>query len=154
MKLHFNDKFTLEIINGESETIIVGFLKRLTKKQEQEIKTKFKKEYATIEKIGELAKKAQREKLRRELNNTSDVEDVEDVKKKSSELLDKLYELQDGIDESKFKEDIAKLRFELSVESTQMEELLSLTNDFGYSFVLEMISKDITEKKGNDKNAL
>ena len=150
MKLQFNDKFTLEITTGESETIITGFLKRLTKKQEQDIKTKFKKEYATIEKIGELAKKAQREKLRSELNNTAD---VEDVKKKSSELLDKLYELQVGIDESKFKEDIAKFRFELSVESTQMEELLSLTNDYGYSFVLEMISKDITEKKGNDKNA-
>ena len=149
MKLQFNDKFTLEITTGESETIITGFLKRLTKKQEQDIKTKFKKEYATIEKIGELAKKAQREKLRSELNNTSD---VEDVKKQSSDLLDKLYELQDGIDESKFKEDIAKFRFDLSVESTQMEELLSLTNDYGYSFVLEMISKDIAEKKGNDKN--
>lgn len=149
MKLQFNDKFTLEITTGESENTIVGFLKRLTKKQEQDIKTKFKKEYATIEKIGELAKKAQREKLRSELNNTSD---VEDVKKQSSDLLDKLYELQDGIDESKFKEDIAKFRFDLSVESTQMEELLSLTNDYGYSFVLEMISKDIAEKKGNDKN--
>ena len=150
MKLQFNDKFTLEITTGESETIITGFLKRLTKKQEQDIKTKFKKEFATIEKIGELAKKAQREKLRSELNNTSD---LEDVKKQSSDLLDKLYELQDGIDESKFKEDIAKFRFELSVESTQMEELLSLANDYGYSFVLEMINKDITEKKGNDKNA-
>ncbi len=150
MKLQFNDKFTLEITSGESEQTITGFLKRLTKKQEQDIKAKFKKEYATIEKIGELAKKAQREKLRSELNNTSD---VEDVKKQSSELLDKLYELQDGIDEAKFREDIAKFRFDLSVESAQMEELLSLANDYGYSFLLEMINKDVTERKGNDKNA-
>lgn len=151
MKLLFSDAFSLEITEGESETIITGFLKRLTKKQEQEIKTKFKKEFATIEKIGELAKKAQREKLRSELNNTSD---VEEVKKQSSDLLDKLYELQDGIDEGKFKEDIAKFRFDLSIESAQMEGLLSLVNDYGYSFVLDMINKDVAEKKGNDKKAL
>lgn len=150
MRLQINDKFTIEITNGESETVIEGFLKRLTKKQEQDIKTKFKKEFATIEKIGELAKKAQREKLRSELNNTSD---VEEVKKQSSDLLDKLYELQDGIDENKFKEDIAKFRFDLSIESMQMEGLLSLVNDYGYSFVLDMINKDVTEKKGNDKKA-
>lgn len=145
MKISFNDKFKLEITNGDEETVINGTLQRLTKKQEQEIKNKFKKEYSTLEKMGDLAKKAQREKLRAELSDNQ-----EEAKAKGAEMLDKLYDLQDGIDEDKFKEDIAKFRFDLSVKSDDMAELINIAESFGYAFVIEMINKDVEERKNAD----
>lgn len=144
MKLQLNQPFTLEIQNGNNETVISGSLKKVTKKQEAEIKLKFKKEYKTIEEMGELAKKAQREKLRADLGG-----DETEAKRSGAEMLEKLYVLQDSIDENDFKEKIAKYRFDLSVESEQMVELIKIADDFGYEFVLEMINKDVEEKKGN-----
>jgi hypothetical protein len=148
MKLNIRDTFSLEIEDGDIQTVIKGTLKKVTKKQEGEIKAKFKKEYDAIEKMAELTKQAQREKLRADLNGES-----EDAKKKSSELLEKLYKLQDSIDENEFKEQIAKYRFDMSVESEQLPQLIALAEDFGYGFVLEMINKSVSEAKGNDEAA-
>ena len=145
MKLSFSDNFTFDITKGDEEIIINGSIQRLTKKQETEIKNKFKKEYSTLEKIGDLAKKAQREKLRAELS-----ENQEEAKAKGSEMLDKLYDLQDGIDEDKFKEEIAKFRFDLSVTSKQLPELIEIAEMFGYAFVIEMINKDVEDRKNAD----
>lgn len=145
MKLNLNEPFTLEIQNGDDEQVIKGYLKKVTKKQEAEIKAKFKKEYKTIEEMGDLAKKAQREKLRADLGG-----DETEAKKSGAEMLEKLYLLQDSIDENDFKEKIAKYRFDLSVESPQMIELIEIAENFGYEFLLEMINKDVAEKKGND----
>jgi hypothetical protein len=145
MKLTFSDKFALETeINGNDITIN-GKLKRLTKEDEADIKKKFKKELDIIEELGDLSRQSNRLELMLQIKKDDDK-----LKEDSVKIYDRVIELQKLTSKSNTKEDMAKYRFNKSVESDNLKDLISICEAYGYADVLDAINKDI--EQGKQKN--
>jgi hypothetical protein len=145
MKLSFADKFTIETEINNEDVILTGKFKRLDKKQELEIKKKFKKDLDLIEELTSLARKANKLELRLQINP-----DDSSIKEESLALFDKVNELQDLITKSNAKEAMAKYRFDISIESDDMTDLIAIGETYGYSELINAISEDV--EAGKQKN--
>lgn len=136
MKFTLSDQFALTVNDVE----IKGEYKKLTKKQEAEFKKKFKKEFDLTDELIAISKKLRRLEIENKINK-------EDDNTKLLELSDRLEEIQAILEKSEAKEKLAKARFELSIDSVQLEELIELGENYGYSLVIEMINEAVAEGK-------
>lgn len=136
MKFTLSDQFALTVNDIE----IKGEYKKLTKKQEADFKKKFKKEFDLTDELISISKKLRRLEIENKINK-------EDDNTKLLELSDRLEEIQATLEKSEAKEKLAKSRFELSIDSAQLEELIELGENYGYSLVIEMINEAVAEGK-------
>ena len=136
MKFTLSDQFELTV----NDTQIKGEYKKLTKKQEAEFKKKFKKEFDLTEELIGISKKLRRLEIENKINKEED-------NTKLLELSDRLEEIQTTLEKSEAKEKLAKERFSLSIDSAQLEELIELGENYGYSLVIEMINEAVAEGK-------
>lgn len=145
MKLKFYDNFKIEVeLNGE-DTLIEGKFKRLTKKDEDDIKTKFKKDLALLEEMGTLGQKANKIQLQLEFDK-----DNKEIQSDALEIFDRVNKIKDEIEKSDSKEKMAKYRFNLSVESEQLKTLIEIASLYGYSEVINAINESVEEGKQKD----
>lgn len=145
MKLKFYDNFKIEVeLNGE-DILIEGKFKRLTKKDEDDIKTKFKKDLALLEEMGTLGQKANKIQLQLEFDK-----DNKEIQSDALEIFDRVNKIKDEIEKSDSKEKMAKYRFNLSVESEQLKTLIEIASLYGYSEVINAINESVEEGKRKD----
>jgi Skp family chaperone for outer membrane proteins len=150
MKLILTQPFTLEI--GDTEEVISGTLKPLTKKEQKE----FEK---TFDKHQKEAKALQRKSI--QINRlTKSIESLEKKDIDAEEKREELYRLEDELNKEGEKlmeldtnEVTAKKRIEMSIECDNFARLTELCEIVGYRVILDTIIEDIEEKKGNDKPA-
>jgi len=137
MKLLLEQPFSIEIpTEGKEDEVITGTIREFTKAEKAKFKKSFKKNTD--------ASKSIKRKLR-------DLKRLEAEKEKDTE---KIYQLEDEIEditESINSEDIienaAKERFSICVKSPDIKRLEELSESVGYTTLLEVIVKDLAEKK-------
>lgn len=142
MKLQLHEPFVIEI--DELDMVINGYSKKLTKKQEAELKKKFKSDLALTDEMIDLGNKLRRMEIE---NKVKGIEDNE----KLLEITDRVQEINETLKKNDTKEKIAKYRFGITVESGQLEDLIKLADDYGYSAVLEAIGEAVREGKQKGK---
>jgi hypothetical protein len=146
MKLSFADKFTIEI--EDLDITITGQLKQLTKSQKEDINKKFKKELDLVKKMNEAVEKINLLQIKEKINP----EDKELLEKMSGAYIE-IDDLRSQVAKLEMAEKTSKYRFELSVTSENMEDLIKLCEDYGYSEIFSAITKAVDETKGNDIKA-
>ena len=143
-KLSFKQEFELEV----GEDTYTGVLKELTKEQRKsfEATNKSKKE-----KTSQLEKKIkQLKKLKRRIEIKEKMEAWADVDTLEAELDTLEVELEERAEEISNPKELEKLykqRLTLSIESLDLDAILSAGEEHGYQRVFETIIEDISEKK-------
>lgn len=147
MKLILKQSFSIEV--GDTEEVIKGTLQPLTKAEQKEFEKAFNKHTKLAKDLRRKGQEYQR--LAKQL---------EIAEKPSKEDFERLYTLEDEIEEDRQKlEDLetheatAKKRFEMSVESNDLPRLVELCELVGYRVILGLIQQDVDEKKGNSTPA-
>ena len=148
MKLLLSQPFSIEIpTEGKKDEVITGTLRDFTKAEKAKFKKTFKK---NTDKSKDIKRKLRELKRLEDENKKGTLEDIE-----------KIYQLEDEIEKETelvnnqdIVEAAAKDRFNTCVESPKKDRLTELSDSVGYVALLEVMIKDIAEKKKKGTPAL
>jgi len=147
MKFELTQPFSLEIPqDGKEDEIIIGTLSQITKKQQKEFEKDFKKNKDGAIKLQLKTRQLKRLSEKLERGDSTDHEAKYTLEDEIEAELEKLKILDT-------EETTSKKRFEISVTSESLERLKELAEIVGYSHLMSVIVKDVTEKQGNDTPA-
>ena len=140
MKLLLQQPFSIEIPqeNNSEDEIITGTLSPLSKKEMAE----FKKEFEKNQKLANDQRAKQRQLIRL-------TESEPDNLAKKYKLEDEIEKLGKDLVALDTEETTAKSRFEKSVRSKNKSRLEDIADLLSYRELMDVIIKDVNEKKGN-----
>ena len=125
MKLILNNPFTIEIpADGKEDEVLTGTIRDFTKQEKADFKKAFKK-------------------------NADKSKNIQRKLKELKRLNEKIEKDTESLNSEDILENAAKERFEICVQSKDDTRLQELSDQVGYVALLEVMVKDVAEKKQN-----